>query len=32
LLKQVVDDLHASYIADRLDYQARKVKELWEFV
>jgi hypothetical protein len=32
LLEQVVDDLHASYIADRLDFQAREVKEFLGFV
>jgi hypothetical protein len=32
LIKQVVDDLHASYVSGRLDWPARQLKRLWESV
>jgi len=32
LLERVVDDLHASYVADRLDWPAGWLKRLWGFV
>ena len=32
LLKHLVDQLHASYVADRFDWPAREVKRFWGFV
>lgn len=32
LIEHVVDDLHASYTADRLEWNAREVERLREFV
>lgn len=32
LLDRVVNELHASYITDRLDWPAREVKRFWGFV
>ena len=31
LIKRLVDQLHASYVADRLDWPAREVKRFWSF-